>query len=80
MTTTNGIAAVQPSDTLGLHLRSISERLHGIPSRTDHAQIADEVARINDAVRAAAARHLPLLAPPSDYVAELLRLAESQSD
>lgn len=80
MTTDKGIAAASSSETLGLCLQSISARLHAIPSHTNDAQIADEVTRINDAVRAAADRHGPHCAPAGDYLPELLRLADRACD
>jgi hypothetical protein len=52
-------------------------RLHDIASRTQPAQIAREVLRLNDAVRAAATpKRLHYTAQPADFMAALLALAD----
>jgi aspartyl-tRNA(Asn)/glutamyl-tRNA(Gln) amidotransferase subunit A len=56
-------------------------RLHGIASRSDPLQIAREVLRLNDAVRAVATparRHYA--DQPADYMAALLRLADASNE
>lgn len=53
-----------------------TQRLHGISSRTDPAQVAAELLRLNDLVRAAAEPRLPVTAPPGDYLMALLELAD----
>lgn len=53
-----------------------TQRLHCIASRTDPAQIAAELLRLNDQVRAAAEPRLPTTAPPADYLLALVELAD----
>lgn len=61
-------------------IQRVAQRLHAVPSRTDNVQIASEVIRLNDAVREAAGPHHPLVAPPGDFLAELLRLSDSTKE
>jgi aspartyl-tRNA(Asn)/glutamyl-tRNA(Gln) amidotransferase subunit A len=50
--------------------------LHGIASRTDAAQVAAEVVRLNDAVRRAAAGRASPYDHPADFAALLLANAD----
>jgi aspartyl-tRNA(Asn)/glutamyl-tRNA(Gln) amidotransferase subunit A len=50
--------------------------LHGIVSRTDAAQVAAEVIRLNDAVLRAAAGRVGPFAQPGDFAALLLARAD----
>jgi len=50
--------------------------LHGIDSRSNGDQIAAEVLRLNDAVRAAAAGRISSDAQPGDFAALLLDSAD----
>ena len=58
-------------------IESGARRLHGIASRSDAVQIASEVLRLNDAVRAAARSRLHSADQPQDFAAALLALADS---
>jgi len=51
-------------------------RLHGIASRSQGEQIATEVLRLNDAVRAAAAGRIGFGSQPADFAALLLAHAD----
>jgi hypothetical protein len=56
---------------------SMSQLLHGITSRTDPAQIAAEVVRLNGDVRDTARAVLDAFTQPADYTAVLLSEADS---
>ena len=60
-------------------LAEIADRLHGISSRSDPAQIAAEVFRINDAVRDRAAGMLDGGQHPQDFAATLIARADPVS-
>ena len=51
-------------------------RLHGIASRSDARRLADELARLNDAVLAEARAALTAFDQPADFAAALLRNAD----
>lgn len=57
-------------------IAATAPRLHGIASRTDGGQIAAEVLRLNDAVRAGAAGRITSDAQPADFGALLLARAD----
>lgn len=57
-------------------LEATALRLHGIASRTAPAQIAAEVLRLNDAVRAATGGRLQSGDHPQDFAATLLAHAD----
>jgi aspartyl-tRNA(Asn)/glutamyl-tRNA(Gln) amidotransferase subunit A len=57
-------------------LVSSGTALHGIVSRTDPAQVAAEVIRLNDAVRRAAAGRIAPCSQPGDFAALLLAGAD----
>lgn len=57
-------------------LATTAQRLHGIESRTSREQIAAEVLRLNDAVRAGAAGHFTFGSQPGDFGALLLASAD----
>ncbi len=57
-------------------LAASAPRLHGIASRTDAEQIAAEVLRLNDAVRAGAAGRITPGSQPADFAALLLAAAD----
>ncbi len=61
---------------LRMALETIAGRLHGIASRTDAAQIAAEVLRLNDAVRAGAQGLLRPGNHPQDFAALLLAASD----
>lgn len=61
-------------------LAGTASRLHGIGSRTQPAQIAREVLRLNDAVRSAATPpRLHYAAQPADFMAALLAFADASN-
>ena len=60
-------------------LAEIADRLHGISSRSDPVQIAAEVLRINDAVRARASGMLDGGQHPQDFAATLIARADPVS-
>lgn len=57
-------------------LAATAPRLHGIASRTAGDQIAAEVLRLNDAVRAGAAGRIAPGSQPADFPALLLAAAD----
>jgi aspartyl-tRNA(Asn)/glutamyl-tRNA(Gln) amidotransferase subunit A len=58
-------------------IAATAPRLHGIASRSQGAQIAAEVLRLNDAVRAGAAGRIDFRSQPGDFPALLLARADS---
>ncbi len=67
---TNDVAA------MGQALAATAPRLHGIASRTAGEQIAAEVLRLNDAVRAGAAGRIAPGSQPADFQSLLLAAAD----
>lgn len=67
-----------PVDVAALQtaLESTATRLHGIASRTDAAQVAAEVLRLNDAVRAGSQGLLRSGDQPQDFAALLLAASD----
>lgn len=57
-------------------LAATAPRLHGIASRTAGEQIAGEVLRLNDAVRAGAVGRIAPGSQPADFPALLLAAAD----
>jgi hypothetical protein len=57
-------------------IEALAARLHGIGSRSDGAQIAAEVLRLNEAVRSGAAGRFDSGAHPGDFAALLLAAAD----
>jgi aspartyl-tRNA(Asn)/glutamyl-tRNA(Gln) amidotransferase subunit A len=57
-------------------LAAAGAMFHDIPSRTDAAQLAAEVVRLNDAVRRAAAGRAGPYDQPADFAALLLANAD----
>jgi aspartyl-tRNA(Asn)/glutamyl-tRNA(Gln) amidotransferase subunit A len=57
-------------------LAATAQRLHGIASRTSGEQIAAEVLRLNDAVRAGAAGRITSGSQPGDFASLLLASAD----
>lgn len=66
-------------DAMTAALAGTAWRLHGVATRTDGARIAAEVLRLNDAVRAAVAPHLPCTDPPGAYLQALVALADASN-
>lgn len=66
----------QDVEAMTAALEGTALRLHGIVSRTAPAQIAAEVLRLNDAVRAAARGRLQSGDQPQDFAALLLAEAD----
>ena len=64
------------SDDLRHLVETATRDLHGIASRTDPARVAAEVARLNAALREAAAPLLVWSDQPADFAAALLRHAD----
>lgn len=67
---TNDVAAMSQA------LAATAPRLHGIASRTAGEQVAAEVLRLNDAVRAGAAGRITHGSQPADFQALLLAAAD----
>lgn len=67
---TNDVAA------MGQALAATAPRLHGIASRTAGEQIAAEVLRLNDAVRAGAAGRMAPGSQPGDFQSLLMAAAD----
>jgi aspartyl-tRNA(Asn)/glutamyl-tRNA(Gln) amidotransferase subunit A len=57
-------------------LAAAAQRLHGIVSRTSGEQLAAEVLRLNDAVRAGAAGRFDFRSQPGEFGALLLASAD----
>jgi len=67
----NDVAAMKDA------LAATAQRLHGIASRTSGEQVAAEVLRLNDAVRAGAADKFDFGSQPGDFGALLLASADA---
>jgi aspartyl-tRNA(Asn)/glutamyl-tRNA(Gln) amidotransferase subunit A len=70
------MAATSEMSALEAYVQASTGALHGIASRSDPAQIAAEVLRLNDAVRAATDHRMPSTEPPGAYLQVLLWLAD----
>ncbi len=69
-------SSAEDVEAMAAALAGTALRLHGIVSRTAPAQIAAEVLRLNDAVRAAARGRLRSGDQPQDFAALLLAEAD----
>ncbi len=76
--TNSGLSSIECGDRAAMEaaLNGTSVRLHGIASRTNPAQIAAEVLRLNDAVLAGSAGRLHSSDQPADFLSLLLREAD----